>query len=538
MDMKKLITNIFLGMLFISVLSCNKEETFFSEPYEDGASPLDINIDISAKPNPEVGEPGTTVTFKVSGMQKYDHAKFRFNGREAEILSISDTEVTVKVPDFASTGVISIVVDDKIVFGPKFTVQGVVRIDPTWQAMIGSNGAIRSRFVTPDGKSIMVGEFTNYNNRGLVRPINRLVRTFQDGMYDVSWSLGLGANGAVNEILQYNNHYYIAGSFSGFAQRPNHISNMTRIFLNGVLDTSAHEPFRTLEQLDTTVFMPTFNGGFNSAVNKIYLDDSNKIIASGNFRYHISRRYDQPNKTEERDTVILDSTEIRHVARVLLNGEIDKTFRFDPAGIAFPGGNGNVNTYRHSGGELHGKILVYGQFSRFDNKSVGFITRLNADGTIDKSFNNGGTGADYYISHASFNIATQKYTIVGSFRNYNGTSSQRIAVLDPDGKLDQNFKAKEFIGGNPNFAKQLADGKIVVSGGFNSYGGITRSGFMILDAAGNLIPELNTTGEFSGTISDIFEDKSEDNRRALLLIGRFNQFDSQPVGNIIRIILE
>ena len=536
--MNKLIKIVILGLLFITVSSCNKEKTFFSEPYEEGASPLDIKIDITAKPNPEVGAPGTTVTFKISGMQNYENAKFRFNGRDAEILSITKDEVQVKVPEFASTGVISIVVDDKIVFGPKFTVQGVVRIDPTWQAVVGSNGAIRSRFVTPDGKSIFVGEFTNYNNRGLVRPINRLVRTFQDGMYDVSWSLGQGANGAVNEILQYENHYYIAGSFSGFAQRPNHISNMTRIFINGVLDSSAHKPFRTLEQLDTTVYMPTFNGGFNSAVSKIYLDDSNKIIASGNFRYHIKRRYDQPNKTEERDTVILDSTEIRHVARLLTNGDIDKTFRFDASGLAFPGGNGNVNTLRHNGGEQHGKILVYGQFNRFDNKSVGYITRLNADGTIDDSFNNGGVGADYYISHASFNNVTQKYVIVGSFRNYNGTASHRMAVLNADGSIFEGFKSKEFVGGNPNFAKQLSDGKIVVSGGFNTYAGITRIGFMILDDAGNLIPELNTTGEFSGSISEIYEDKSEDNRKALLLIGRFNQFDSQPVGNIVRIILE
>ncbi len=525
-------------LLFLMLFACNKEQTFFSEPYQEGNQPLEISIDNTAKPNPETGGPGTLVTFKVKGLDKYANARFRFNGRDAEIVSLSGEEVKVKVPDYASSGIVSIVVDDMIVFGPKFTVNGIVRIDPTWQALVGSNGAIWSRFVTPDEKNIYTGEFTNYNNRGLVRPINRLVRTFQDGMYDVSWSIGQGANGAVNNLIQVNNHYYLAGSFSGYGQRPNHISNITRIHLNGILDTMAVKPYRTSEQADTTVYLPTFNGGFNSAVSKIYLDDANKIIASGNFRYYISRRYDQPNKSEERDTVILDSTEIRHIARLNLDGSLDKSFRFDGGGTAFSGGNGNVNIFRHSSGDLRGKILVYGQFSRFDNKNVGYVTRLNADGTIDESFNSGGVGADYYITHASYNEVTKKYIVVGSFRNYNGVSSSKIAMLNDDGGIDNSFRPKEFIGGNPNFAKQLSDKKIVVSGGFLTYGGITRGGFMIIDELGNLIPEYNTTGEFSGLISDVFEDKSEDNRRALLLIGRFYQFDSQPVGNIVRIILE
>lgn len=528
---------VVLSLSFFAT-GCVKETTFFSEPYGEGKSPLPVTFDRSQAPSPANGGVGTLVKLKVEGLAEFrDKAVFKFNGQEAEIVSLSGDQLEVRVPEYASTGVTSITIDDIIIFGPEFEVDGRIKIDPTWEAKQGTNNTVSDRFVMPDGKVIYVGSFTDYNRRGLVRPINRLVRTYSNGVYDVSWRTGQGANGALNSIVQIADRYYIAGSFSGFDQKKENISNITSLHLTGGLDSTGIKPFRRPDQSDTTKYVPTFNGGFNAAVNKLYAQ-GNKLIATGNFRYYVSRRYDQPNERETRDTTILDSIEIRHIARLNLDGSLDKTFRFN-GNTPFAGANGNMATLMHESGPLQGKMLVFGQFTRFDGQTAGYITRVNPDGTVDNTFNPGGVGANYYISNVTYNEQTNKYLAVGQFVTYNGRPARYMALLNADGTLDESFQAKIFLGGYPTYAQQLNDGLIVVSGAFLTYGGVTRNGFMILKANGDLAePTLNATGSFKGWLGQIIETSSEDGKRALLLLGNFWKFNNEDVSNIIRVTIE
>lgn len=536
----KTTTTYKLLVLFLCVLiaGCAKEATFFSEPYGEGRPPLPVTYDRSQTLSPASGGVGTVVKAKIVGLAEFrDKAVFKFNGQDAEIINISGDQVEVRVPPYASTGVTSVTIDDIIVFGPEFEVEGKIKIDPTWEARQGTNNYVNDRFVMPDGKVIYVGNFTDYNRRGLVRPINRLVRTYANGVYDVSWRTGTGANGSVNSIVQINDRYYIAGAFSGYNQKNENISNITSLHLTGGLDSVGVKPFRRPDQSDTTKYVPRFNGGFNAAVAKLYAQ-GDKLIAAGNFRYYVSRRYDQPNERETRDTTIVDSIEIRQIARLNLDGSLDKSFRFN-GNTPLPGGNGNIATLRHESGPLQGKILVYGSFTRFDNRPTGYVTRLNADGTVDETFNPGGTGADFVIANATFNEQTQKYVLVGQFRSYNGQPAANVALLNADGTLDENFRARAFVGGFPNYAKQLSDGLIVVSGTFMTYDGVTRNRFMILNANGALAdPAFNATGQFSGTLFHVVETTSEDGKRALLLMGSFSKFNNEDVSNLIRVTIE
>lgn len=538
--MKKRVYNYGLYILLIVSLGlsgCKKDKAYFSEPYADGKPPLGLVLDRSQIPVPATGQPGSLIKIKVAGLNEYkDKAQFMFNGQVAEIVEYNTDDIVVKVPAFASTGITSIVVDDVVVFGPEFTVSGIVKIDPTWQATSGTNGLVNSLFRTLDEKIIFVGNFTDYNKRGLVRPINRLVRAFQNGSYDVSWRTGDGANGMLNDVLQIQDRYYLGGGFGGYGQRKENISNLTRIHLNGTIDTMGIKPFRRPEQADTTKYLPTFNGGFDQSVNALYAAN-NKLIATGNFRYYVSRRYDKPNRLETRDTVILDSIEIRQLARLNLDGSLDKTYRFN-GNKAFTGGNGYVASINHNSGSLAGKILVYGSFTKFDDQSVGYITRLNADGRIDATFNAGGSGADFSVFSVTFNEVTRKYLVVGGFKAFNGKAAMRMVMLNEDGSVDPNFTARAFGFGYPGYCKQLDNGHIVVSGDFSSYDNITRNGFMILNSDGSLSATLNTTGQFRGYLTKIEETTSEDGKKALLLMGALNKFDNKDVNNLIRIILE
>lgn len=518
---------------------CEKKEKEFSEPYGQGKSPLGIKMDPLHLPTPSFGLPGTSVSISATGLSPYqDKLIVRFNGEDAVIEELNEEGLKVVVPDFASTGVISISVDDVVVFGPTFTVMGRVELDPTFRVTRGANGTVSQLISTSDGKRILVGGFTNYDNKGTIKPINRIVRTFPDGTYDASFRSGRGANGFVRSVIELNNKLFIGGAFAGYDQRSENISNITRLNINGTVDTIGVKPFRRPNQSDTTKYVPVFNGGFDKEVYGVY-PQGDKVLVTGNFRYFVKRTYDKPNRLETRDTVIVDSTEIRQIARLNADGSLDKTFRFNAtSNIGLPAGNGDIGTFMHREGSQEGKIIVFGSFTRFDEADKRYILRLKANGNVDPTFNPEGDGPDYKISSANYNSKTRKYLITGEFKSYNGESRHRIALLNEDGSLDNSFVPKNFDGGEVSFAKQLNDGLIVVSGDFKRYDGITRNGFMILNEDGSLAVGYNATGIFDGFLYDIWETESEDGKRALLLMGAFSRFNGIEQDNLIRVTID
>lgn len=540
--MKMLKRNISIAgalLLLLAVTSCKKTEDQFSEPYPVSTNGLGIKIDRVSPPIPSLGAPGETVTVSVEGLLPYkDKLTFMFNGEKAEVLELTSSYIKVKVPDFASTGVLSVLVDDVVTFGPTFKVNGLINPDPTFKLPAGTNGPVMKVLSRPDGKYMIVGAFTNYNNKGLIKPINRIVSAFNDFSYDPSLLSGKGANGYLNNIIHYNGKYMIAGGFSGYNQRSENISNVTILNTNGSIDTMGVHTFRRPDQTDTIKYFPRFNGGADRAINNLYKQDDDKIVATGDFQYYISRRYDQPNRRQEKDSVILDSIRMPQILRMNSDGTLDKTFRFNTAiNEGLVGANGPIATIIHEDGINKGKILVYGKFTTFDGKTAKNILRLNADGSIDESFNTG-LGADNGVYSATYNKTTDRYMITGAFKNYNGKKCEYLAMLKPDGTLDETFVPRAFSDAGVRFAKQLNDGLIVVSGFFKTYDNIARNNFMIINSQGGLAPGYNSTGEFSGALVDVIETQSDDNKRALLLIGNFDRFNNEIVKNIIRVVLQ
>ncbi|MGK6351263.1 IPT/TIG domain-containing protein [Parapedobacter sp. DT-150] len=531
------------SLLSLSILGCClwtcSEKEVPGEPYGPSAESLGIVINRNQSASPATGLPGTEVTINASGLLPYrEELVFRFNGELAEITEVTDQYIKIIVPDFASTGVTSVSVGDVVVFGPQFSVTGKINIDPSFNVTQGTNDGVEQIIQTNDGRMILVGAFTNYDNKGIVRPINRIARTFADGTYDASLRSGVASNGVLGNILYFNNGYLIGGAFNGFSQRGADISNLTHINENGTIDTMGVHPFRRPDQSDTIKYYPRFNGGFDAWVDNLYAQDG-KVIVNGSFRYYISRRYDQPNRLETRDSIILDSIEVRQFARLNADGSLDKTYRFD-AGTnrSWDAGNGEARTTLITGGPNQGKLMVYGSFTRFDGQQFGRVLRLNADGTIDQTFNPEGIGADQEIHKLFHSPSAQKYVVSGSFRNFNGQPANQMVMLNEDGSVDESFIAGAFEGGEPTFIKQLSDGKIIVAGNFRTYAGVARNGFMVLDEQGNLLPQYNATGIFSGRIEDVIETTSADGQRALLIYGYFFQFNSQPVNHIIRVLID
>ena len=523
--------------------SCKKPQQIFNNPYANAKAPLAIVTDPQQIPVPATGAPGTDVTITATGLQTYyaqGRLKFLFNGQEGHIKTVTAGGIVVTVPNSASSGITAFVVDGQLVFGPRFTVLGKVNLDPTYNNPTGANGFVVKAFPIPNTTQMLImGNFTNYNNAGTVVRTNRLVRVFADGSWDRSLQIGTGVNATVYDVAQVGPYYYVVGDFSQYAQQSGTVQRIAKVQTNGLIDTMLVTTY-----LQKTKYVPTFNTGFvGGSVTSVHAVGSNKMIVSGNFTFRTTRNY-AANTYDAKDSTIVDSTSVIQLAQLNVDGTLDSNWRFDKAkagykghiGASLAGANGPIGPTIM---DANNKLLVYGRFTSFDGQPANTMIRLNvSDGTKDGSFNIGSGPDQTYINLVNYNAVVNKYIVVGAFNTFNGKPSQYIAQLNYDGSVDAGFVPRVFNGGVPNFAKILDDGLVVVGGNFRSYDGVIRNGFCVLNSTGALADLYNNTGNVSGTISDIYETRSADNKRALLIMGSFSLFDNQPKNNIVRVTFE
>lgn len=147
-----------------------------------------------------------------------------------------------------------------------------------------------------------------------------------------------------------------------------------------------------------------------------------------------------------------------------------------------------------------GKIVIGGAFTTWDGAAVGYIVRLNSDGTRDTAFTtNTGTGAN----GSTYKVALQsdgKILVVGEFSTWNGTTVNGIVRLNSDGTRDTVFTSNTgtaVTGLTPGFGTGIyaiaiqSDGKIILGGSFTTWNG----------GSVNLAVRLNTDGTKDTTFS-------------------------------------
>jgi uncharacterized delta-60 repeat protein len=195
---------------------------------------------------------------------------------------------------------------------------------------------------------------------------------------------------------------------------------------------------------DITAFDPNVNG----TVNCIAVQRDGKIIVGGGFTTL------QPNGAAS-------PTTRNRIARLNSDGSLDTGFD--------PNAGNSVNTIAV---QADGKILLGGNFTSMNPNGQGStsrnrIARLNADGTVDTSFN---PNANSNVN----SIALQpdgKILIGGSFTSLNpngagSTTRNRIARLNADGTLDANFDPNASL--TVNTIVMQPNGSIVVGGSFTT----------------------------------------------------------------------
>ena len=177
----------------------------------------------------------------------------------------------------------------------------------------------------------------------------------------------------------------------------------------------------------------------------------------------------------------------------------------------------------------NGQVIVAG-FFKTNSASGNRVVRLNADGTVDGSFNIG-SGADADI-YAAARQSDGRILLAGIFNSFNGIPRGRICRLNPDGSVDVTFDPGAGPSGAIYAILQQPDGKVVVGGDFGGFNGLPYHEVALLNPDGSLDQDF-MPGTGAGTQAVRALALQPDGK--LLVGGQFTIFDAKPHGGLLRL---
>lgn len=189
-----------------------------------------------------------------------------------------------------------------------------------------------------------------------------------------------------------------------------------------------------------------------------------------------------------------------------------------------------------------GKLLAAGNFTLVGSTPALGICRFNPDGTLDSGFlpnyATEGHPAGYNVTAAALQ-ADGKIVVAGSFPASYYDSYTRVYRLNPDGSQDASFRSEavftsRYIGVNIYALATLPDGKVVVGGFFDSYGGAACNGLVCLNADGSLNPVFQPVIDGNEGQSRVYALVSQPDGK-LLVGGFFGSFAATPRHGLARL---
>jgi len=299
---------------------------------------------------------------------------------------------------------------------------------------MGADGSVRTIAVQADGRILIGGFFTNINSvaRGHIARIN------PDGTLDNLFNPGSGADNPVYALTQTS------------------VGGQSKVLLGGAFATISGTTFNGIARLNADGTPDsTFNlGGLgaNATVYALAVQSDGKIVIGGNF------------------TAVNGVASFNHIARLNVDGSADTSFNAAASGAS--------DSVRAIALQLDGRILIGGVFTNVNGVALNHVARLNADGSVDASFNPG-LGAN----DAVFSISLQsdnRIVLGGEFTTCSGVTRNRITRLNPDGTVDPTINfgtgANDFVAATviqddtiAGYPANIPDEKIIIGGGFTQY---------------------------------------------------------------------
>lgn len=242
-------------------------------------------------------------------------------------------------------------------------------------------------------------------------------------------------------------------------------------------------------------------------INAMWLQQNGKIIAAG---------------FQNDDVSVLK----RKVVRMNSDLTVDSSFLFEDKHIY---DNVNQCLIKTSAIQVDGKIVIAGHFSEINGLIANNIARLNSDGSFDLSFGQR-TGCDGTVLSAALQT-DGKVIIGGEFSRYNYQSSANLARLKKNGELDPSFNVGKGPNGKVNTIAILANDKILIGGSFTSYNGYSCSNIARLNKDGSFDAGFEKTVA-DGAIRKIAIDRNG----KIILAGDFKNVNGVSKMAIVRLL--
>jgi uncharacterized delta-60 repeat protein len=355
----------------------------------------------------------------------------------------------------------------------------------------GLNGNALKASTQPDGKIIVTYNGTTYTGYNSAR----LVRINQNGSPDSSFDVGGGFvnNNAFAVKCQSDLKTIFGGNFNAYSGSSS--PNIIRVNSSGSRDT-------------------TFNAGTgpNSTVYDVDVQSDGKVIAVGTFTTY-------------------SGSSNNCIVRINTDGTKDTTFNL---GTGF---NSTAYIVKVAG---DGKIVVAGTFTTYSGSAANYIIRLNSNGTRDTTFNLG-TGFNSVV----YSLSVQndyKVLAMGLFTSYSGSSNNYITRINASGSRDTTFNVGTGFNEIRNSydmggIQQISDGTIYVNGAFATYSGSTVNGIIRLNDNGTINTTFNTSGSAIGystpDTNTNFGSFLVTSGSSVITIGNFTSYRSTPINNLI-----
>lgn len=325
----------------------------------------------------------------------------------------------------------------------------------------GFDSVVRAVLVQPDGKVVVGGAFTAFNDV----PAGRLVRLDANGVLDPAFVTGTGFDGDVRCLaLQADGGILAGGQF--FSYNENSSPCLARLGANGTFDRA---------------FVPNGGGnefGSDDRISALLVLPDGDIYAGGSFTAYASEN------TTDRGLVRLHRDGTRD-SRVVSGGGFD----------------GEILSLAV---QPDGKLIVGGNIGQFfdvgsDNfVSTGNVARLNANGTIDQGF-----ASTAFVNGGVNSLLVQpdgKILAGGDFDDYGSESRlgiSHVARLNAGGLIDATFRVAGLT--SDVQVMQFADtGTLLIGGGRLEFSNRVAAGLALLEGVPDLI---STTAPGNSTIA-------------------------------------
>jgi len=305
------------------------------------------------------------------------------------------------------------------------------------------------------------------------------------------WSIDDNQTQLMGLAVQNDGKIIASGDFNCFDN--NYVGCITRINTDGTIDNTFYTGI-----------------GFNQKVRSVGVQSDGKIIAAGNFTCFDGTYY------------------APRIARLNTDGSFDSTFSVGS------GLDATVWTMAIHTGDT---IILGGQFTTYSGVSANGIVRLNSGGTIDNTFNYG-TGFNSNLLGISIDPNTNDIFVTGDFSAYKGVGTGfGLTKLNWYGTKDAGFNIGTGFGGvfglkQVRYAGIQDDGKIVAVGWYDSFSGATANNIIRLNTNGSIDNTFNTGTGIPSTIGmrTYIQDSGK-----IIVVGAFNDYNGNYVGNIVRI---